>query len=59
MIQPNADFLGAIGGKIDVVLQSGNANIDYPVSGFQQINFPSLFEAYLDYGIATWEINGV
>jgi len=55
MIQPNINFLGAIGGKIDVDLHSGHANVDYPAGGFGEINFPSLFMAYLDYGIASWE----
>jgi hypothetical protein len=57
MIQPNINFLGAIGGKIDVDLQSGHANVDYPAGGFEDINFPSLFEAYLDYSIASWEVS--
>jgi hypothetical protein len=56
MIQPNADFLGAIGGKIDVDLHSGHANVDYPGGGFEEINFPSLFEAYRTYSIASWEV---
>ena len=55
-VQPNIDFLGAIAGKLDVNIQSGNADVSYPTGGFGPVNFPSLFEAKRSYSIYSWEI---
>ena len=57
-IQPNIDFLGAVAGKVDVDVQSGNPAVSYPTGGFGEVNFPSLFEAYRTYRIASWEVVG-
>jgi len=58
-IQPNVNFLGAIAGKVDVDVQSGNPNVAYPTGGFGDLDFPYLVEFERVYSIASWEIGAV
>jgi hypothetical protein len=56
-IQPNVNFLGAIAGKVDANIQSGDANVNYPTGGFEDLDFPYFIEVERVYSIASWEIN--
>jgi hypothetical protein len=55
LVQPGGDFYGSIAGSVEVNLQP-NTSLNYPGSGFGNINFPGCTAGRFVYSIASWEV---
>ena len=57
LLQPGGDFYGAVAGGVEIDLKSNN-QVYYPSGGFgsYNLNFPNGVQ-WLDYSIASWEVN--
>jgi hypothetical protein len=58
LLQPSGSFYGAIGGGLEVDVQTGkNPTVIYPEAGFGDINFPGCTESKpIYYSIASWQV---
>jgi hypothetical protein len=55
-LQPGGNIYGAIAGSVEVDLQPGTT-LNYPGTGFGNINFPGCTAGRFVYSIASWEVN--